>query len=166
MTSLAAGELRSGSRGWPLWLALIISLVINAFLVGTLVWWVGATRMQPAAERFREIGQELKLNDDQHDAFQQLVIEIRRNGRQLREHNGPLIEKIWAEQAKPQPDMAAINQLIDQSNENRKVFQKNMAAALARFLATLTPAQRGQFIELTKERTDQVARRLRHLVIP
>jgi uncharacterized membrane protein len=166
MTSLAAGGLRLGSRGWPLWLALIISLVVNAFLVGTMVWWVNATRMEPAAERFREIGRELKLNDDQRDAFQQFLIEMRRNGRQIHDRNEPLIEKIWDEQAKPHPDMAVIDQLIDQSNENRKVFQKNMADALSRFLATLSPEQRGQFVELTKQQQDQVARRLRHLVIP
>lgn len=166
MTSLAAGGLRSGSPTWPFWLALIISLVINAFLVGTLVWWVNATRPEPAMERFREIGRELNFTDDQRDALQQFLIEIRRNGRQLRERNEPLLEKIWQEQAKPQPNAATINEIIDQSNENRKIFQKNMAAALTRFLASLSPDQRAQFIDLTKRRQDQVAKRLRHLWIP
>lgn len=166
MTSLAAGGLRSGSRGWLLWLALVVSLVLNAFLIGTLVWWVTASRMLTPAERFQQIGRELKLSEDQRDAFQQFIIEMRRNGRQLRESNEPLIQKIWQEQAKPQPDLATIDQLIDQSNENRRVFQKTMAAALTHFLANLSPDQRSQFVQLTDRHQDQVANRLRHLVIP
>jgi uncharacterized membrane protein len=166
MTSLAAGDVRPGARSWLLWLALVISLVLNAFLVGTLVWWINASRIETPSERFEQIGRELKLNEDQRDAFQQFIIEMRRNGRQLHDSNEPLAQKIWDELAKPQPDLASIDQFVDQATENRRVFQKGMGAALSRFLGTLSPAQRNQFVELTKRRQDQIASRLHHLVMP
>jgi Spy/CpxP family protein refolding chaperone len=166
MTSLAAGGVRSGPRSRLLWLALGLSLVLNAFLVGTLVWWVNANRLMPPAERFQQIGRELNLNDDQRDAFQQLVIEMRRNGRTLHDSNEPLIEKIWGEMGKPQADLASIDRLVDQATENRRAYQRSMAGALSRFLSSLTPEQRSQFVELTKRHQDMVAARLRHLVTP
>jgi uncharacterized membrane protein len=166
MTSLAAGGVRSGSRSRLLWLALIISLALNAFLIGTMVWWVGANRMLTPAERFQQIGRELSLTDDQRDTFQQFVIEMRRNGRQLRENNEPLVQKVWDEMGKAQPDLAAIDRLVDEATENRRAYQKNMAVALSRFLGSLSPQQRAEFVELTKRHQDQVAARLRHLVTP
>ncbi len=166
MTSVAAGGVRSGSRGWLLWLALAISLVLNAFLVGTLVWWVSANRLLTPAERFQQIGRELNLSDDQRDAFQQFLIEMRRNGRQLHEKNEPLVQKIWGEMAKAQPDLALVDQLVDQATENRRAFQKSMSVAVSRFLADLSPEQRNQFVELTKRHQDQMAARLRHMVVP
>lgn len=166
MTSVAAGGVRSGSRGRLLWLALAVSLALNAFLVGTLVWWVGAHRWQTPAERFQQIGRELNLTDDQRDAFQQFLIELRRNGRQLRERNEPLMGKIWDEIGKAPPDAASIDQLVDQATENRRIFQKSMAGALSRFLASLSPEQRAHFVELAKRHQDQTAARLRHLVMP
>ncbi len=166
MTSVAAGGVRSGSRSRLLWLALIVSLVLNAFLVGTLVWWVSADRWLSPAQRFQQIGRQLNLSNDQRDAFQQFLIEMRRNGRRMREGNQPLLQRMWGEMGKPQPDLAALDQMIDQTTENRRAFQKSMAGALSRFLAELTPEQRAQFVELAKQHRDPAAARLRHLVGP
>jgi Spy/CpxP family protein refolding chaperone len=166
MTSVAAGGVQSGMRGRLLWIALVISLVVNAFLAGSMVWWASAHRPLTPPERFQQIGRELSLNDDQRDAFQQFIIEMRRNGRQLREKNEPLVEKIWGEMTKAQPDVALLDQLVDQATENRRAFQKSMTVALSRFLGGLSPEQRNQFVELTKRHEDQVAARLRHTVVP
>lgn len=166
MTSLAEDGAPGLRRGRLLWVALIISLALNAFVVGALVWWVVADRITTPAQRFQQIARELHLSPDQHDAFQQFVIEMRRNTRQLRESNQPLVQKVWDEMNKPQPDRDLIDRLIDQATENRRAYQKNMTEALTRFLATLSADQRGGFIELTKRRQDPAAAHLRRLVAP
>ncbi len=166
MTSVAGDGAHAGSRGRLLWLALAVSLVLNAFVVGTLAWWVHANRIMTPAERFRQTVGELNLNEDQRDAFQQFVIEMRRNTRQLHDNNEPLVQKVWDELGKAQPDRDLIGRLVDQATENRHAYQKNMSDVLIRFLGNLSPEQRGQFIELTKRRQDPVAAHLRRLVAP
>lgn len=166
MTSLAEDGARGAARGRLLWLALVISLALNAFVVGTLVWWVAADRMTTPAQRFQQIVRELGLNDDQRDAFQQFVVEMRRNTRQLRDNNEPLVQKVWNEMGKAQPDRDLIGHLVDQATENRRAYQKSMADALTRFLANLSAEQRSAFINLTKRRQDPAAAHLRRLVVP
>jgi Spy/CpxP family protein refolding chaperone len=166
MMSVAEGGAGSRSGGRLLWLALVISLALNAFVVGTLVWWVGANRPTTPAERFQQIARELKLNDDQRYAFQQFVIAMRRNTRQLRDNNVPLVDKVWEEMSKAPPDRAAIDRLVDQATDNRRAYQKSMTEALTRFLGNLSAEQRGQFVELTKRHQDQTAQHLRRLMVP
>lgn len=166
MTSLVDGGAAARGRGWPLWVALILSLAINAFFIGAAVWWATAARMMTPAERFQTIVRELDLSDDQRDAFQQFVITARRNTRQLRESNLPLLHKVWDELGKPQPDQASIAKLVDQATENRRAYQKTMTAALSQFLGNLSPDQRARFVGLTERRHDPIAWRLRRLVTP
>lgn len=165
MTSLADGRATSVSRGRLLWLALIVSLAINAFIVGLVVWWVTAERMTPA-RRFQQIVHELNLSDDQRDAFQQFIIAARRGTRQLHDSNQPLLQKVWQELDKPQPDQQLIAKLVDEATENRRAYQKSMTAALTQFLGDLSPDQRAQFIGLTGRHHDPAAWRLRRLVTP
>jgi uncharacterized membrane protein len=167
MTSLAQGDAEPRSWGRLLGWLLALSAAINVcFIVG--MFWVRATI--PAAptpqERMLAIGEELKLAPDQHDAFQQFQIEMRRSGRQLHESNMPLLQRAWDELGKPQPDQALLSQIIDQTSENRRAYQKTMSVTLARFLSDLTPEQRAQFIELVKRRGDPAAQHLHRLIMP
>ncbi len=165
MSSLADGRAASGSRGRLLWLALIVSLAVNAFIAGLAVWWVTSERMTPA-RRFQQIVHELNLSDDQRDAFQQFIIATRRGTRQLQDSNEPLLQKVWQELAKPQPDQQLIAKLVDEATENRRAYQKTMTAALSQFLGNLSQDQRQQFIGLTERHHDPAAWRLRRLVTP
>lgn len=163
MTSLAEPGAQTGSRGRLLWLALALSLTLNVCFVGGLVWSLMTTEHFVApAQRMQQITRELKLSPDQHDAFQQFVIEARRRTRQLRESNHPLVERVWQELGKPQPDQDAIAKLVDEATENRHAYQKDMTVALSRFLSDLTPEQRARFIDLAKRPQE----RLRHLIMP
>lgn len=167
MTTLTQGGAEPRSWGRLLGWVLALSLVINVcFIVG--MFWVRATlpAMSTPQQRMQVIAEELKLSPDQHDAFQQFLIEMRRNGRQLRDSNKPLIDHAWDELAKPQADQAALAQIIDQTSENRRVYQKAMSVAMARFLSDLSPEQRAQFIELVKRHGDPAAWHLRHLIMP
>ncbi len=168
MTSLVDGGTAARVRGRSLWLwvALALSLAVNAFFVGTAVWWATTARMLTPAERFQQIVTDLSLSDDQRDAFRQFIVTARRGTRQLRDNNLPLLRKVWEELGKPQPDQALIAKLVDQATENRRVYQKTMTAALSQFLADLKPDQRARFIDLTERRHDPTAWRLRRLVAP
>jgi uncharacterized membrane protein len=118
------------------------------------------------AERFAETASELNLSADQRAAFQHFIGEVRQRSRAMREHNQPLIGSVWQELAKPQPDQDAIARAVDQATEYRRGYQKDMTAALTAFLATLSPEQREQFVELAKRPQDQRAHHIRRLILP
>jgi|SRR5579883_2483671 len=167
MTSVAEGGQQVRSRGRLLWVALALSLTLNVFFVGGLVWSRTIMRSpETPAQRFAQIGRDLGLSPDQSDDFKQFILEVRKHGRQLREANQPLVSKVWNELGKAQPDQGMIATLVDQATENRHAYQKEMTAALTRFLADLSPDQRAHFVELAKRPQDQTAAHLRHLIMP
>ncbi len=167
MTSLAQEGAEPRARGRFLLWALILSLAVNLFFLGAMVWVRANVPVMPTPQqRMQAIAEELRLTPDQHDAFQQFLIEMRRTTRQLREGNLPLLQRAWEEMLKPQPDQAMIGQIIDQTSENRRAYQKTMALAMARFLGELKPEQRSQFVELLQRRGDPAAQHLHHLIMP
>jgi len=167
MTSLAREAVEPRARGRLLLWALILSLAINIFFLGAMIWVrANVPAMPTPQQRMQAIAEELKLNPDQHDAFQQFLIEMRRSTRQLRDGNMPLLQRAWDEMVKPNPDQALIGQIIDQTSENRRAYQKTMSVAMARFLSDLTAEQRSQFVELLRRRGDPAAQHLHHLIMP
>jgi uncharacterized membrane protein len=167
MTSLSAAESKPRLLGRLLWVALALSLTLNICFVGGLIWSRVTTEptLTPA-QRFQQIAQELQLSPNERDGFDQFALEVRRHTRQLRESNMPLVQRVWEELGKAQPDQALISQLVDQATENRHTFQKEMTGALSRFLAGLTPEQRAQFVTLAKRQQDPNAAHIRRLVMP
>ena len=164
MTSLAETEAKAGGRGRLLWVALVLSLTLNVFFIGGLVW-SRVDRPPTPAQRFEQIARDLSLSEQQRDAFRQFVAEMRQHTRQMRQSNHPLFQQIWEEFGKPQPDQALVTKLIEQSTQNRHAYQLAMATSLGHFLATLSPAQRTQFIELTRHHPGHGGR-LRQLITP
>lgn len=166
MTALTDGSAPGAGRHRLLSGVLAVSLVFNALMLGAFLWVrVHAVAQEPPAQRLLAIATELKLNDDQRDAFQRFVLEMRQNTRHLHESNQPLIHGVWEEIGKPQPDLDLINRSIDQATENRHAYQKTMTVALTQFLATLSPEQRHEFIELTSNKNDPRAQHLRRLIM-
>ena len=167
MTSVAQGSATGGSRGRLVVWLLALSLAVNLCFLGAMVWLrVTVPGMPTPHQRMQLIAEELTLNPDQRDAFQQFVIEMRRTTRQLRESNAPLVQRAWDELAKPTPDQAVIAQLIDKTSDNRRTYQKSMSVALGRFLGELTPDQRSRFSELVKRHDNPATRHLRWLIMP
>jgi Spy/CpxP family protein refolding chaperone len=159
MTSLAEARL-SGSRGRLVWLALALSLTLNVFFIGGLMWshWAAPATPATAIERFALAAKRLSLSPDQHDALDQFLNDMREQTQLMRETNHPLLQQIWDELAKADPDQAIIDQRIDEMTQNRRVFQRQMTAALTHFLAVLSPEQRAQFVELARPRNPNAAR--------
>jgi uncharacterized membrane protein len=167
MTSLAESGRQTGWRARLVWIALALSLALNVFFVGGLTWMkLSAHPPLPPMERMLRIGQALDLNDDQRLALDQFVRVIRLRGRYQRESNQPLLERIWAELAKPAPDDDAIAKLGAEIEQNRATFQHEAAAALLSFVKTLSPEQRLKLADVTKAATDPPARRLFEAIAP
>jgi len=167
MSAAAEADRPARRRGRLVWVALVLSLTLNVFFIGGLVWSkVARERFETPAERFQQLGRELNLSSAQRADLRQFVGTIRARAHLLQESNGPLLERVWQEVAKPQPDQAEIARLTDQAAQNREAFQKDMAAALATFMATLTPEQRAQLADIAAHPRDQISRRLRWLIIP
>jgi uncharacterized membrane protein len=148
MTSLAEGEVKSALRNRLVWIALALSLTLNVFVIAGLIW-SQAANPRPAnfAERLVEAGAGLNLSPAQRDIFNQFAESIQQRTRGMRETGAPLIRQIWDELAKPQPDQAVINQLVDETSENRHAYQRDVIASLSAFLGSLSPDQRAQFVD-------------------
>jgi len=143
------------SRRSGLWTALfIVSLSLNLCFVAGAVW----TRLHPPpvrtdiAEFYRQMAGELELDPQQRAAFDRYVAAMRTRMDQMRQETDPLIGAAWEEIAKSQPDAAKVEQLFDESADKRRVFQREAASQMLTFLATLSPAQRGKFVQLMRER--------------
>ena len=161
MTSLAEASGRRAAGGWLVWLALAVSLTLNVFFVGGLVWsHFNVPPPRTALQRFQLVAAELQLTGPQKEAFEHFAVEMRRSGMQLHEGVQPLMQHVWEELGKAQPDEAALARSVDQITDNRRAYQHHLTQGLTRFLATLSPEQRARFIELARQRLDE-ARHLR-----
>ncbi|HXP30987.1 MAG TPA: periplasmic heavy metal sensor [Stellaceae bacterium] len=167
MSAAVEADRPARRRGRLVWVALILSLTLNVFFIGGLVWSkVARERIETPAERFQQLGRELNLSSAQQADLRQFVRTIRLRARLLQESNGPLLERTWQEVAKPSPDQAEFARLTGQAAQNREAFQKDMSAALATFIAALTPEQRAQLAGIAAQPRDQISRRLRWLIVP
>lgn len=166
MTSLAEAGPRSARRGMLVWIALAVSLTLNVCVIGGVLWSMVIMHPETPAQRFLHFGRQLDLSGDQTKAFEEFGRTVRERDRALHEANGPLLEQVWSEWAKPTADQAVISRLVEQATENRLAYQKDVAAALTTFLASLTPEQRSRFSELARRRSDQISRRLWMMIAP
>jgi len=161
MTTPAESGPQARSRGRLVWVALALSVILNLMFIGGLFWIRTAVHPPPGpAERFLLAAGELDLSADQKKSVQELIFQVRQLNRKLRDSNKPLIDDIWNEVIKTQPDQAQIDRLVDQASENRHLYQKEMTVALGRFILALTPEQRSHFVELVKKPHDHPAARL------
>ncbi len=166
MTAIAAAGERRGWRKKLVWVALALSLTLNICFLGGLGWSVWQRHAEAPMVRFLAIARDLKLDPAQRASMQQFTRTIRERGRVLRQSNEPLLQQIWLEMAKPQPDQALVARLSEQVTDNRRAFQKDASTALATFLATLNPEQRAEFAAVAMRRNDQVTKRLWQFIAP
>lgn len=167
MSSAAETGERTQRRSRLIWVALALSLTLNICFIGGLVWSkVVMERINTPAHRFQQFGQALHLDQDQLTAFHQFGRTVRERTRLLHRSNRPLLQRIWRELAKPTPDQALVARMVDEAAGNRQSYQKDAAAALAAFMAKLTPDQRAQLADIAEHRHDQLSRRIWWLIVP
>jgi len=132
-------------RRWLI-VALTVSLALNLFLVGV---FAGHVHRHPhlasmnQRERLQHIADGLSLNDAQKAAFAQLETAMRQHGAAMRRAN----MAAWAKVADPATPPDQIAALLAGSVKNRTAFQQEISDALGKFLATLTPEQRANFVD-------------------
>jgi len=157
VTSVVEGTSHGARGGRGLWVALALSLTLNIFVIGGLVWPIvtgGPPRQQGPIERLIIDARRLDLTPDQKAALGIFGAAARKANLGLREANTPLMRDIWTEIGKPQPDAARIATITDQVLENRRAFQKAMSTNLLAFVTTLSPEQRQHFAELQMQRPE------------
>jgi Spy/CpxP family protein refolding chaperone len=152
--TFASTATRGASRQHLLWVALILSLVLNLCFVAGALW----ARIQgPSApvnieERLQRVGKELVLDPQQKQAFERYSETVRAHLQQMREAVEPLFNAAWSEMAKPDADEATVMHFFDQAAQTRRGFQHEMITTTLSFLAVLSPDQRARFIQLFHQR--------------
>jgi Spy/CpxP family protein refolding chaperone len=155
-----------GKTGRLVKVVLALSLALNVFFIGGLTYTKFVLERGRGMPPLQALAGELNLTPDQRTTFREFAQTVRSGGMALREANLKLGAQIWDELSKPQPDQDKIAQVLSQVADNRRDFQTAVAKALLPFLANLTPEQRTKFIEIAKRRQDNIANRMRHLVLP
>ena len=129
---------------------LAVSLALNLFFVAGAVWIHMHAPPGPAA-RFRQMSDQLNLDDKQKTAFQDYIRALRAHSERMRQETEPTIGAAWAELAKPQADQGKVIQLFDQAADKRHEMQRQLASQTFAFLALLSPEQRAKFVEIWRE---------------
>jgi uncharacterized membrane protein len=135
---------RPSRRRWPI-VALTVSVALNLFLIGLFAGSMRHHHGPPPGlhERFAHIAAALGLNDAQKAAFDQFTTTLHKQASAMRAAN----MEAWAKIADPGTGPDQIAALLNSTVKNRTDFQQDVANALGKFLASLTPEQRATFIE-------------------
>ena len=141
-------------RRW-LYAALAVSVALNV-LLGAYV----AGRLWQPPKRFAPdmIANELNLNSQQREAFEQYLHSSRENMRRLREESRARVHRSLSELVKPEPDQAALDRLYEEELTRRRAFLEDATTSMRSFLATLNPEQRQEFLALMEQRMDRSRR--------
>ena len=140
--------------GRVLVISLILSVVLNLCFVAGAVWirWHVPARWAGPEQRYQQMARELDLTPEQRTGFDAYVAAMRTHTGKMRQQVAPLIGFAWEEVAKPQADGAQVMRLFDAAAEKRREFQREASAETLKFLTLLTPAQRGKFVAIARER--------------
>ena len=150
---------RCGRAGW---IALILSLLLNVFFVGGLVYSRFAAEPPPSPQqRFLMMAGELNLSADQRKDLRDVARVIRQKSQDLRQTNQPLIKEILEELEKPQPDRDKLSALFAKVSDNRQKFQADIGAVMLAYLETLTQDQRKEFVERSRRRQESLGNRMK-----
>jgi uncharacterized membrane protein len=155
---------QSRSKGRLVMVALALSVALNVFFVGGLVY--GKFMRPGPGAPLVALGRELDLTPVQRGAFRDFIQVARSKGEALRETNRKLGEQVWDEISKPEPDKQKLATLIGQVADNRREYQAAVTGALIPFLANLDQERRRHFVEIARRRQDAVANRMRQLLGP
>jgi uncharacterized membrane protein len=130
------------------WLIVVVavSIALNLFFVGMVAGHFRHRHrlvVMNQRERFERIAADLNLNDIQTAAFRQFQTTMRTNGAAMRAANAAA----WARIGDPATSPDQITTLLASTVKNRTEFQQDIANAMGKFLASLTPTQRATFVD-------------------
>jgi Spy/CpxP family protein refolding chaperone len=152
--SLVQAAARSGTRQHLLKTLLVLSLALNLFFMVGALWIRVHAPPQPTSpeQRLQQMADELGLDPRQRAAFAGYSRSMRERLQSMHDVIRPLVSQAWSEVAKPQADETRIMQAMDEVEQKRRDFVRDMTTRTLSFLAILSPEQRRKFVELAHQR--------------
>jgi Spy/CpxP family protein refolding chaperone len=130
-------------RGWLFFVVLTVSLALNLFFIGVIAGSLPASHHEGGGRgRFERIIDGMALTAGQKSAFHDFQKTLREHGKAMHHAN----MQVWSKIADPATGQDQIAPLLSSAEKNRTDFQQDVAGTLAKFLGSLTPAQRAEFI--------------------
>ncbi|PRX30581.1 putative membrane protein [Paraburkholderia sp. BL18I3N2] len=143
-------------RSWKV--VLVVSLVLNVFLVGAIVggayqWFAarGATAPVLAQQRALRFAAQT-LSAERQKAFIDGLKDARRDGRQYAREGREGRREVLRLLAAPQFDRAALDAALERTRQADSHLRAQVEGSVADFAATLSPEERVQFADSLKLR--------------
>jgi Spy/CpxP family protein refolding chaperone len=134
------------------WIALALSLALNLFFVAGALWTrFHAPPPLTREERFDQMATALALDPQQRAAFAGYSQTMRGQLEAMRQAASPLVRAAWTELSKPRADENKVMELLDEAEQLRRNHLNEITEATLRFLRTLTPEQRAQFVKVVHQ---------------
>ena len=139
------------------WVLFALSLTLNVFFLGGYYYkrTVDARLLANEQARINFVMEKLQFDPEQRQRFQDLRQHTHEHQRALFRANRPVIDNLWREVEKPQPDTAQLDTYIDALTANRLTFQRQQMHDLVGFAQTLETQQRLEFLELVRARLER-----------
>lgn len=148
-------------------IALALSLVLNVFVVGGFVYsqLAGPSGAPVGHDRRLDLmANRLGVDTEKSKPFREFKAGLRQVFNNLNQTNKPLFDQLWQEALKPEPDLAHLDQLVDEIIKNRQAVSHESLHMLVKFSAALSPDQRALLLTLIENRKEMIAGPLRNAV--
>lgn len=140
-------------KTWPRVLmgAFALSLAFNLFVgIGFLRSRMTLTRMGTPAERRTEVERRLHLDSHQRRYFVRAWLDAQLQRRELRDLGRRIGDEYWEELARPEPNEARLDAIVEQSIEAEKRARLLSTAHMVAVLRTLNTEQRREYLRLAR----------------
>jgi Spy/CpxP family protein refolding chaperone len=136
------------------WILLAVSLSLNVFFVAGYLYSSKLVQRMATSDtdRTRLVAQRLQLDTHQREEFRRLRALARDRATQLRQTNTEVVEALWDEIVKAQPDGQRIKELLEHLSDNRRAFNLAVMDLVGEFLKILRPEQRETFLQVIRNR--------------
>ncbi len=146
------------SRGTAILLA--VSVTLNLFFVAGFLYRRGVAdgREAIAAARNQSVADRLQLDGAQRERFVALRREMLDRQRATNRATRPIVDDMWDEVLKKDPDPAQVDGLISRIIAERTALQRDQMRSILTFVPTLSPEQKQEFVAMARALNDLLQR--------
>ena len=139
------------------WILFALSLTLNVFFLGGYyskrVWDQRVAGGEQ--EHGRYIAEKLSFTAEQRQRFQDMRQRARERQRETVRANRPIIDSLFREIEKADPNVGQLDGYIERLTANRQGFQREQMRDLLAFAKTLDEKQRIEFLDLVRTRLER-----------
>ena len=141
------------------WVLFALSLTLNVFFLGGYYYKRALDQRLTGneQERGRYVVEQLRFDPDQRQRFQEMRQRARERQRETQRANRAVIDSLWREIEKAEPDAKQLDGYIERLTSNRLASQREQMNEVLRFAKTLEGRQRVEFLELVRTRLERGA---------